>query len=165
MTSIKNKYYRVVENRSKEYMKYKDFCRLLPIVKKSIMVTMDAKNMRVDFIPFKKTLKIWGEWEQFKSIVDFTKTMLAMKALRSLTAQKKTYNDCIIDFVNYKRLSIEALESTIVAFNYPSFNIVFSESMFNTELNNKKINIDNVKFLINDKCKKSLLSMYKIKAE
>lgn len=91
--------------------------------------------------------------------VEFTKTMLAMKAIRSLTVSKTLFENCIIDFVNYKRLFIQSIEYYMNCLNSFNCNIIFDIDIFNEELNEKYIDIEKIDYIVNDRAKEQLLGM------
>lgn len=131
---IKSKMYRVIKNRKTQYMDYQDFCDLLPILKNAIHIECDLQGYKIDLYSKEKSI-IDGEIKSYQNNVEFTKTMLAMKAIRSLTATKNNFYDCIIDFVNYKMLSLEALNTHLRSNIILDFNICFDTQFFNKELN------------------------------
>lgn len=53
-----------------------------------------------------------------KDTFEFAKYMLALKAVRSLTAKGEVYNDCIIDFINYLNLVREEVFKGEVDFDF-----------------------------------------------
>lgn len=69
------------------------------------------------------------------STVNFARNMLALKAVRSLTAKGDSYKDCIYDFLNYKSLCERVLGKIcpkvekFFIFNEKFFNENIDESM------------------------------------
>lgn len=65
------------------------------------------------------------------STVRFARTMLALKATRSLTATGESYKDCIYDFLNYKKLC-EGVLSKICSNQVEEY-FVFTKPLFNQQ--------------------------------
>lgn len=69
------------------------------------------------------------------STINFARNMLALKAVRSLTAKGDSYKDCIYDFLNYKSLCERVLGKIcpkvekFFIFNEKFFNESIDESM------------------------------------
>lgn len=71
-----------------------------------------------------------------RSTLDFTKTLLALKAARSLNASGDSFEDCLVDFRNYIVLARNALVQ--LGLITPDFKIfTFDVRYFNAELNEK----------------------------
>lgn len=65
------------------------------------------------------------------STVRFARNMLALKAVRSLTAKGDSYKDCIYDFLNYKSLCERVLGK--ICPGVKEF-FIFSEKFFNEKI-------------------------------
>lgn len=147
MTPIRNKMYRVIKARKTDYLDYKEFCVQLPTLMDGIHLSTIDGLLQVYF---------GSNYRHLQSIFEFTRTMLAMKALRTFTCSKKTFDDCIIDFINYKRLCEKALDE--LCYNNYDVKIYLDPKIFNPLLNDKKIDIDLIKFIIKKEFKDYMMS-------
>lgn len=158
--NLKNTLNKIIEDRNKEYMNYQDFCDLTKYIKQYIHLKFSMDNLDYNQ-SIEEYLKLHNEKYHYmlNNNVEFTKTMLAMKAIRSLTVSKTLFENCIIDFVNYKRLFIQSIEYYMNCLNSFNCNIIFDIDIFNEELNEKYIDIEKIDYIVNDRAKEQLLGM------
>lgn len=146
MTKLEKQMQEVVESRAKDYMDYIDFCILLPYLKDGIKINKSKKEIRARF----------GRYDYFNKVFKFTETMMAMKALRSLTCSDETRIDCIIDFINYKNLGNKAINK--LARGETLYKIVLDEKIYNSYLNADNVDINGISYLVNKDFKKFILT-------
>lgn len=87
-----NKINEIIEQRAREYGSFKDNVEALSVF---------YNNPSLRF--FKNGIEI-VDIDKQDYIFKFTKTMLGLKLIRSITASGDVYLDCLMDFKNYERL-------------------------------------------------------------
>lgn len=146
MTKLEKQMLEVINSRKKDYMDYKDFCVLLPCLKEGI--EMNSGRVTDEIRAYQPTVQ---------RVYEFTRTMMAMKALRTLTCSKETFADCIIDFVNYKFLADEAFEK--ITNRCFAIYITLNPFMYNPKLNRPDIDINSINYIVNQE---TIRQLYKV---
>lgn len=86
----------IMAERGQQYGRFEENMMLVSMVYDSILLT-PALTSALNCLSIKERVIA-------SSTINFAKNMLALKAVRSLTAKGDSYNDCIYDFLNYKSL-------------------------------------------------------------
>ncbi|HEC1823322.1 TPA: hypothetical protein R1765_001946 [Campylobacter coli] len=93
------------------------------------------------------------------SICSFTQTMVLLKTVRSLSATGSSYDDCLIDLLNYIKLSKEAL----LKINKKMV-IILDEDVFNPHILNTDPNdFKSLKFILKKEFLKDLSNVINLK--
>jgi hypothetical protein len=145
----------IIDERHKEYGEYQDVCLQTKWLKRYIFFDQIIKEGNESYILPMNLYDKWNSSKQ-KAIVEASmnmgRTMMALKAIRSLSATTN-FEDCILDFINYARLTLEVFDLQ----NITDIYIHFSESLFNPLLNTlfdegiDKINPSEIGFLVDSK--------------
>lgn len=88
----------ILEQRANQYGSFKGNMTIVSILKKTIFITDVNGNAT------------WLHDDWMSSTVEFIRNMLALKAARSTMAAGATLDDCIVDFINYYNLVVEATD-------------------------------------------------------
>lgn len=86
----------ILAERGRQYGSFEENMMLVSMIYGSILLTPELSSAVGD-LPFEKRVVA-------TSTINFARNMLALKAVRSLTAKGDSYTDCIYDFLNYKYL-------------------------------------------------------------
>lgn len=150
MTEIEKQMQEVVESRLADYMDFTQFCILLPNLR---------SHIRTNIMSNKALRNIFGiNYCNFKQVCKFTKTMLAMKALRTFTCSEQSFQDSIIDFVNYRNL---ANSSFVKLSGSDKVCLQFSSEVYNYRLNDGELDINKIKYLVESKYKELVMENLK----
>lgn len=144
MTTLEQKMLEVIQSRLDDYMDYTDFCVFLSYFKDGIKLNYPKKDLRSIYGP--------RTYYYFKKVYRFTKTMLAMKALRTLTCSDETKQDCIIDFINYKNLGNKSFLK--LCYGEYKVKIVLDEKIYNRFLNVDEVDINGISYIVEKEFKK-----------
>lgn len=145
---INNEYAeQILKERGNEYGDYRKLIRTLHTLMNSIYITIIQDKTNGIF-------KYW-DYESIRDIANFGKTMMALKAARSIRSKNEAYKDCIVDFINYKKLTKEGMENElkdyydkgIIRFK-AMIHIEFDKRVFNDLLNQDNICVENVKNIL-----------------
>lgn len=101
---------KILKERGKEYGDYKDSIKTISLLKEKILFLFfkQKKTMNIPFIYYGIE-----EADTIQEHIDFTRTMLALKAARSIYSKDEAYKDCIVDFFNYMTLYKEAIRDIL----------------------------------------------------
>lgn len=145
----------IIDERHKEYGEYQDVCLQTKWLKKYIFIDQIVKLGNESYILPMNLYDKWSSTKQkaiIEASINMGRTMMALKAIRSLSATTN-FEDCILDFINYARLTLEVFDLQ----NITNIYINFSESLFNPLLNSlfdkgiDKINPSEIGFLVDSK--------------
>lgn len=147
---LKDKLHKIAKHRDKEYGSYQDNALLISMVKEFIY--FDFKYV-FDGENYIMPIKLFRDYENtkqkfiLKQAMNLGKTMMALKAIRSIKA-KENLEDSIIDFVNYHNLTQQVFEDNKLG----HMSISFDECIFNPILNDGiNTNIEEISYLVNEK--------------
>lgn len=143
---------KILKDRRKEYGDYAESIKTISFLKERIKFAFYYKKNKW-YIPF--TYYSLKESETIQQHIDFTKTMLALKASRSIHSKGEAYKDCIVDFLNYMILYKEAMNNIIGGYKNDVKIIINFEEEFNQLLNKTDKNID---YLLEEKFLKKYIS-------
>ena len=100
-----NKLDEIMKERGAQYGSFEENMLLVSMIKRHINI---LEKIGIHFIEGLNTEVRTGYVDCHKdagvSTIEFARNLLALKAVRSLTASGETFKDCIYDFVNYKNL-------------------------------------------------------------
>ena len=121
----------ILAERGLQYGSFEENMMLVSMIYGSILLTPELSSAldRLDIDGKNKERTVAN------STVNFARNMLALKAVRSLTAKGDSYKDCIYDFLNYKSLCERVLGKIcpgvkeFFIFTDKFFNIDIDESM------------------------------------
>lgn len=108
---MQNKLNKIMEERGAQYGSFEDNVILISMIKRHIDVVEKVgmyfiecltTEMRTGYVDCRKDVGV--------TTIEFARNILALKAVRSLTATGDNYKDCIYDFVNYKALCERVLK-------------------------------------------------------
>ena len=145
----------IIDERHKEYGEYKDVCLQTKFLMKYIWFNQMTKFENENYI---LPMKLFNDYKSNKqktmveTSMSLGRTFMALKAIRSLSATTN-FEDCILDFINYARLTLDVFEKN----NIYNVEVYFSESLFNPLLNSlfsegiDKINPSEIGFLVDSK--------------
>lgn len=142
----------VLRAREKEYGDYRQ-C-ILTIKKLKEKIQWNIINCEGNSYSYNNEFVISSE---MRYLCEFMQTMLALKAARSIYSVGESYKDCLVDFINYIRLTKEAINDCIkekqmnVRFEGKTeFKIQFDERIFNPLLNKDYIQIESISYLLKE---------------
>lgn len=131
--------------RASQYGSFKDNMLLINFIESYFI---DDLLQNKNIMDYGEILAKQPEGNLIDSTLKFTYKMLSLKAIRSLNARGDVYDDCILDFLNYKYLAEQVIfEIKGLNINEPIFN--FSPLIFNERLNYKEP--QNIKWLLKAK--------------
>lgn len=142
----------VLRARGKEYGDYRQ-C-VLTIKKLREKIQWNIYSSKDNGISYNNEFSINSE---MRYLCEFMQTMLALKAARSIYSVGESYKDCLVDFINYIRLTKEAINDCIrerqmqIKFEGKTeFKILFDEKVFNPLLNKDYIQIESISCLLKE---------------
>ena len=145
----------IIDERHKEYGEYQDVCLQTKWLKRYIFFEQVIKTGNETYVLPMNLYDKYTSTKQ-KAIIEASmymgRNMMALKAIRSLSATAN-FEDCILDFINYTRLTLEVFDLQ----NITNIQVYFSESLFNPLLNSlfsegiDKINPSEIGFLVDSK--------------
>ena len=145
MISYPNKVEQIAIDRGKSYGPYIDSIYKINILKGGITLTPSTMDSLSENRLF-----------ELREGISFGKTMMALKAGRSITAKGEVYEDCIIDFIAYLNLTLkEVIKDTGIKIEF--------NSLFNPILNKENVKVDEVEWLVNTDEVLALMSKMKNK--
>lgn len=114
----------ILAERGLQYGSFEENMMLVSMIYDSILLTPQLSSAL-------DRLDIDGKNKVANSTVNFARNMLALKAVRSLTAKGDSYKDCIYDFLNYKSLCERVLGK--ICPGVKEF-FIFSKQFFNKNI-------------------------------
>ncbi|EGV1471109.1 hypothetical protein JF110_001848 [Campylobacter jejuni] len=133
----------ITEQRASQYGSFSLNMAMMDFLKNK--VSIEAKNIRLSD----------SNYSEIQTTIEFLKTMVILKCIRSINAKGDVLRDCIIDCVNYIVLAKEAINK----FNKEAqLKIELDKTIFNTILNENVSleDIDNIDFLVKPISSKSI---------